>query len=153
MAAYTFWTALIIVALAALRYGDRSARMVACAYVLAALASGLLWPAIGRYRHVEWTVFVVDLLLAVFLVTVALDIRRWWVVCASVLQIVTVLGHVAKAIKPDIWPLAYAWMMQASSFPSLLALAGGIAASHRQQNRPAARGWSVAGVDATPGIH
>ena len=136
MVAVVFQACLLAVLVAAYRFGSRPERIVASAYALAALASALLrTAAAGRYQHPEWGVLGIDLLLLATLFAVSLRSDLWWPICATALQLITVLGHLAKILKPETWPLAYAWMIQASSFPSLAALAVGIASRLRRSSK------------------
>lgn len=137
MTQLVFQFCLLAVLVAALRYGGRPERLGACAYVVAALATELLRTADAwRYEHLQGGVFAVDLLLLAALLALSLRFDLWWPMCATALQLTTVLGHVAKILKPEIWPLAYAWMMQASSFPSLIVLMAGILASRSRRRTP-----------------
>jgi hypothetical protein len=136
--AYIFRGSLLALVVAAFLVGGRTERLVATAYALAAVSSEVLRSTVSvRYHQLELGVFLVDLLLLAALLTVSLRSETRWPLCATALQIVTVLGHVAKLLKPEIWPLAYAWMMQASSFPSLAVLAFGIATSRRRRAKHA----------------
>ena len=133
MFALVFRLSLATLVVVSLRAGDRGTKVVALALAFAAVATELLRSAAShRYEHLEWGVFGVDLALFLTLLLIALAVGRPWMICIASLQLVTVLGHVAKVINPTIWPLAYAWMMQASSFPSLVLLLVGIVTAQRR---------------------
>lgn len=130
-----FWTSLVLVAACAWRWGGDPERKVAAMYLLAAIATLLVRPAVAiRYREVEVAVFVIDALLLLGLAVVAVRSDRWWPVCAAALQALTVLAHVGKVVNPDLWRYGYQLMAVWAAWPTVGLLAAGVW-SHRRRAR------------------
>lgn len=128
-----FWVLLPTVLLAAFRWGGSAERAGASLYVLAALITLAVRPAWNvRYQNVEIGVLAIDVSLLIGLATIVYRTERRWPIVATALQAVSVLAHVAKALNPAFWRLAYALMSGASSYPTLAVLAVGIW-THRQR--------------------
>jgi hypothetical protein len=123
-----FRALLFLMCLAAITWGGRYERSAAALYAIAAWASHQLKdPLPHRFSGVQSGVLLVDLALLAGLGVIALRSDLWWPQFSASLQLLTTLAHVAKWMEPNgIWRLAYYWMAQASSFPSLIILAFGI---------------------------
>lgn len=130
-----FWLLLLAVWAIARRFGGWPEKSAATMYVVAAGASELLvrlQPL--HHQRVDPGLFLIDAMLLTGLGLIALRTDLWWPLLSSALQLTTVLGHVAKALNSHVWGLAYAWMIQASAFPSLIVLA--FAIYQRVRTRP-----------------
>jgi hypothetical protein len=131
-----FWASLISVTLAAYRWGAAPERAVASMYLLAAVATTVAHPAISvRYRDVELAVFLIDALLLAGLVFISIRADRWWPLCATALQILTVLSHVGKIVNPALWRYGYQLMAVWASWPTVVILAVGIWRERQRQRQ------------------
>lgn len=141
MAIYTdlFWVLLPIVCVLALTWGGGPERAGALIYIAAAAATFLFRSdAPERYHGVEPHLLIIDLLMLVGLGILVTRSRRWWPIWAMAFQAISTIAHVAKALNPHLWRLGYAIMAEASSYPTLLALAAGTWLHYRRA-RPAKR--------------
>lgn len=133
-----FWASLILVFLAAYRWGGTPERTVAGMYLLAAVATTAAHPAIAvRYRDVELLVFLIDAFLLAGLVIVSIRADRWWPLCATALQMLTVLSHVGKIVNPNLWRYGYQLMAVWASWPTVVILAVGIWRERQRTRRRA----------------
>lgn len=132
-----FWLCLPALSLAAMQWGGPPEKAASLLYVAAAiltLAVRPLWSV--RYHNVEIGVFAIDLGLLFSLAVIASKVDRVWPIIATALQAISVLAHVAKALNPSFWRLAYAMMAGASSYPTLIVLAVGIWHHRRRKVSP-----------------
>lgn len=133
-----FWIILILVCGAAARWGGRPERTAGALYLVAAAATVLVRPAlVHRYAHVETAVLTIDLALMLGLLIVTIRTDRWWPICATAFQTLTVLSHIGKVLNPSLWRYGYQLMAVWSAVPSLLPLLIGIitAAQHQSKKR------------------
>lgn len=131
---FLFWSSLLAVAFAAHRWGEWPERAVAALYVGSAVATALLRPTITlRYQNVEVAVFLIDVCLFCGLAVVALRADRWWPLCATALQVMTLLSHVGKAVNPHLWRYGYQLMAVWAAWPMVGLLALGIWRCHRRR--------------------
>ena len=93
---------------------------------------------------------VVDAALFAGLCLVVLREDRWWPIASAALQLVTMLGHVAKIVDPTIGRMAYFSTVVGSSVPSLILLMIGIANHARRDGRKQQSGCSKTTVCDTP---
>lgn len=122
-----FWSSLIIVSVGCFRWGGRPEKLVAIMFFGAAIASSLLRPALAfRYRDVEIGVFLIDVCLLAGLVWVTVRADRWWPLCVTALQVLTVLSHVGKALNPALWRYGYQLMATWAAWPMVGVLAIGV---------------------------
>lgn len=120
--AYAFWR------------GGRDERLVATVCVVANFLSyALLRPTTLSYSTVELGVLTVDLLALGVFTHVALRTDRFWPLWVSGLQLTTSIGHILKAINPDLLPLAYAAALRFWSYPILLILFVGTWRDYRRR--------------------
>ena len=128
-----FWFCLPAVVVAAMRWGGTPERSAALLYLLAAIFTVAIRPAWPiRYHDVELGVFAIDLGLLIGLAVIAYKAELWWPIFATALQGISVLAHLAKALNPSFWRLAYAMMAGASSYPTLVLLVVGIWTNQRR---------------------
>ena len=133
-----FWSSLILVSLAAYRWGGTPEKAVAAMYLLAAVATVVVHPATTvRYRNVEMGVFLIDACLLAGLCVVSVRADRWWPLCATALQLLTVLSHVGKAVNPGLWRYGYQLMAVWAAWPTVGLLALGVWRHHRRTRRTA----------------
>lgn len=74
------------------------------------------------FRGVELGVMAVDAVMLAALVTIALHADRFWPLWLSALQAFGIVGHLAKAIAPDILPDVYLTAHAFSAYPGLILL-------------------------------
>lgn len=103
--------------------GAAPERLVAAAFVAAAVGTaltGLNLPVAGQTR---WGVFAVDTALFAVLVVIALNARRLWTLPVASFQLLTVLAHVVNIILPGDrpWPYAASITITSLLMPPLLA--------------------------------
>jgi hypothetical protein len=117
----------------ALVKGTRDARIVALVCIVATFASSVVKaPVQASYSSVESGVLIVDLLTFAGFAFVALRSDRFWPLWVSGLQLTTSLGHVLKAVQPDLLPMAYAAALRLWSYPILIILAVAVWRSERR---------------------
>ena len=122
-----FWSSLAIVSYGCFRWGGKPEKSVAIMFFGAAIATSLLRPSVAfRYRDVEIGVFLIDACLLAGLVWVTVRADRWWPLCATALQSLTVLSHVGKAVNPALWRYGYQLMATWASWPMVAVLAVGV---------------------------
>ena len=122
-----FWSSLLLVSLGSFRWGGRPEKAVSVMFLGAAIVTSLIRPAASiTYRDVEVGVFLVDALLLAGLVWVTVRADRWWPICATALQVLTVLSHAGKAVNPNLWQYGYQLMAVWASWPMVAVLAVGV---------------------------
>lgn len=119
--AYAFWRG---------RSDERWAAAVCLAASLISVA--LLGPVQLRYSGVEVGVLIVDLLTFFAFTWIALRSQRFWPLWISGLQLTTGMGHLLKAIAPDLLPIAYAAALRLWSYPILIILLIGTWRTHQR---------------------
>lgn len=111
---------------------------VATMLMSAAVLTVLLRPAFAtRYDGIDWKMAAIDVLLVVGLVFHAAGSGRWWVICATALQLISTTAHMARAVTPGMWRLGYQVMEEASSYPTILLVGWGVLARYRRTRRDA----------------
>lgn len=135
---------LFLVSFYAIARGGKPERYAAYLYLAAFAASALSaqWGA-ELYHSINWGIFVIDLILAVSLGTLALHANRYWTLWASSIQIVGVLAHLAKMLVPEIAATAYEVTLLVWSYAAMPVL---VAATYRHRRRILSQGidleWS-----------
>ncbi len=124
---------LLLASLYAFWRGGQPEKSAAMLYVGAYVASYFA-VSISRqfYSSFELGIFAVDVALAAALIALALRANRYWTLWAASIQIISVLGHMAKLIIPQILAPAYAMTLIIWSYASLPLL---IAATMRHHQR------------------
>ena len=123
---YIYWAVLCIICGYAFWQGRRDERVVASVCFIASVASLLAlnqWH--GRYSDVEHRLLIVDLATLSLFVAVALRSGRFWPLWVAGLQLTTSMGHLLKAMAPDLLPVAYGAALRVWSYPILIILAIG----------------------------
>ncbi len=122
-----FWVFLLVTAASAYSWGAVPEKLVATLYLLASLATVVARPALSiRYGAVEVPVFVVDFLLLIGLAFVTSRSNRWWLICVTALQGMTVLAHIGKMLNPNLLRLGYQMMATWAALPEVALLAIGV---------------------------
>lgn len=120
----------------ALWRGNRDARVVAIACVLATLATHLaLAPLRERYSSVEEGVLLVDTLTLLVFIFVALRSDRFWPLWVAGLQLTTAIGHALKGVHLELLPHAYGAALRFWSYPVLVILVIGTFRNQRRLSR------------------
>ena len=142
-----FWGLLLASCVAARIWGGDAERRVATMYLVAAVATVVIRPALPfRYGGVEAGVFFVDAMLLAGLASVVASSREWWVACALALHCVSVLGHVGRWLNPNLLRLGYQLMAEWTAWPTLLLLTCATlarAVRRRPRRRATSAGYSV----------
>lgn len=113
---YVFWVLFLGSVLLAFAIGSSPERVVAGTLLAAAVATVLVRsPWAVRYEHIETGVAAVDVFLCVALLLVALRANRFWPMPVASLQLLTVLGHLGKAVNPALHAGGYILLI---TFPS-----------------------------------
>lgn len=132
-AVFAFWACLLLVFVAAWRWGGSAERTVATMYLLAALLTlAARFPGTSRFTTLQVVPAAIDVALLIGLVIVAVRVDRWWPIWSAALQLTTVLGHIAMMQGAGTKPFAYFMTVVSSAFPSLILLAVGIL-NHRRR--------------------
>lgn len=128
-----FNSLLLAVCSYALWRGRFEERLTAIVCVSATIATVLLkGPVRLSYSSVEVGVLIVDLATFAAFTFIALRSDRFWPLWVSGLQLTTSIGHLLKAIQPDLVPIAYAAAGRIWSYPILIILAVGTWRVHRR---------------------
>lgn len=93
-----------------------------------------------RFTSIEIGVFAVDTAMLVAFFALALAADRFWPIWMTAMQAVSVMGHGAMAVSPDLIPWAYAFAVAVLSYPMMILLA---VATKRHRQRLAASGADV----------
>jgi hypothetical protein len=130
---------LAAVVIYALWRGRSEERLTAIACLLATVATVLVkGPIRLTYTSVEFGVLLVDLATLAVFTFVALRSERFWPLWVSGLQLTTSIGHLFKAIDPNLIPIAYAAAARVWSYPILIIIAVGTWRAHKRgPERPA----------------
>jgi hypothetical protein len=101
-------------------------RIGAALYALAVAATHLiLITDTGRWRHVEFGVLIVDVLLFASFTALALRANRFWPIWVSAFLGLGILGHLARWAGPTVIWWAYAVILSMWSYPILAIIALG----------------------------
>lgn len=87
-----------------------------------AIAIGLRGSRTGHFIRVEHGILLVDSLMLVALAGIAVAADRFWPLWMTALHAFGVVGHIAKAIAPDILPNVYHAAHLFSAYPGLMLL-------------------------------
>lgn len=79
----------------------------------------------GRFRHEEYGLFAVDVLVFVALAIIAFRSTRWWPLLLAGLQLDGVLVHLIHFVAPNTIPIAYLNATGLWAYPMVFILAGG----------------------------
>lgn len=121
--------------------GGQPERIAGAAFLIAVAATVTVYSDYpSRFAEVEVGVMVIDVLLCLVLFGIAMFADRGWIFVVTGLQLATVAVHVAKLLKPDIIPVAYAVMIASFSYPMLALLAVG---TFRHQRRLRRTGYDL----------
>lgn len=119
--------------------GGAPERMAAAAWALASiLSAAAVVFQLGSYETLQVGVFGIDLALLVFLIWLSLRADRIWPLLMTGVHLFGVMTHVAKALKPDLHPWAYAVGQAGGSYIILATITVG-AARHRWRVRQTGR--------------
>ena len=104
-----YWSLLSgLLALVWLR-GGLPERLVASAWAVASiLSTAAVVLRLGAYESLQFGVFMVDLALLGFLGWLSLKADRQWPLWVTGFHLVGVMTHIAKVLKPELHPWAYA---------------------------------------------
>lgn len=131
-----FWSSLSIVSFACFKWGEEPEKAVAAMFLAAAVATPLVRSAVAfRYRDVEIGVLLIDASLLAGLVLVTVRADRWWPLCVTALQVLTVLSHVGKAVNPALWRYGYQLMATWAGWPMVSILAIGVLRCRHRRRR------------------
>lgn len=125
--------------------GGAPERLASAAMLAATVATMLSNAAmVHAFRKVEWPLLWIDIGLLAALVLIALFADRFWPIWIAALQGLTVAGHAARAVDPQILPYAYWLMLGKISYPMIALLAIAIERHQwrKQQGYPEAA-WSI----------
>ena len=137
-----FWlteAALLLLLALALRRGGQPEKWIAIALTVAFFLDTALHLILGHagFRTFDSLIFVPDAGIFGVELWVALRANRWWPLCATALQLIVVIGHVAKLLQIKGLPEVY-WGM--TTLPLYLQLGVLLAGIYAHSNRVAARG-------------
>jgi hypothetical protein len=110
--------------------GKFDERVIATACVLANFAT---FGVRSQYSDIEAGVLIVDMATLAVFTYVALRSDRFWPLWVSGLQLTTSIGHILKAMQPDLIPFAYAAALRFWSYPILIILAVGTWRHHQRR--------------------
>ena len=103
--------------------GGAPERVVAAAFIAAAIASFVAQPLVrGGYDDTEFGLLLIDVALLAVLVAVALWANRFWPIWIAAFQLFALLVHVTMLYEQDILPLVYFVVISRIAYPMLLML-------------------------------
>ena len=123
---------LLLCCVYALWRGGAPERIASITFLAADALSVAVVSAGIRFRHEEYGVFVIDLLMLLALSKLAFQSRRWWPLVLAGLQLDGVLVHLMHFTAPQTVPIAYLNATALWSYPMVLILAAG---TWRHQSR------------------
>lgn len=126
MLAPVFLFVLAIVAIYAIVWGGGPERAMAAV----CLSATILDPVVHIVTPLEYSQMdpghlVVDLFAFVGFLAISLRAKRFWPLCVTSLQLISLVAHFAKLVDVSIVPRAYFVMQAASSHPLLITIAIG----------------------------
>ena len=103
--------------------GGAPERAVAAIMILGVAATRLTLSSPSlRYRHVDTTILMIDLLVLVGFLTVALKADRRWPMAITALHGMSVAAHAARGVSPEMIRVVYKTIMVAWAYPQLALL-------------------------------
>lgn len=133
MSPILYWPLLMLACGYALLRGGPYERAVAVICIAGTFASVSLHPLQGRYADVAMGELAIDLAVLACFVAVAMVSDRFWPLWVAGLQLTSSMGHLFKAIQPDLLPHAYAAAVRFWSYPLLIILLVGSWRSYRRR--------------------
>lgn len=130
--------ALVLLALAAWRYGKGPERWTAYTLLGMLAVSETYLAVVGRRSlrtEVDPGMFAIDLIATVILVTVALRANRTYTLWIAGFQIIALMAHFAKELASQISPISYFIMTVGPSYLQIFALAAGLLIHLRRERR------------------
>jgi hypothetical protein len=116
-----------------------------------ALTVAAAWESSNRFGSLEVGILVVDIAALAAFVVLALRANRFWPLWVAALQLLATAGHLAKLLEPNMIRWAYAFLLGAGSYPTLLLFALG---TFRHQQRlkkfGVDRSWSSSWLRSGP---
>ena len=137
-----FWlteAALLLLLALAIRRGGQPEKWIASTIPLSFFLGAILIAARGpeEFWAFDPLLFVIDAGIFGVELWVALRANRWWPLCATALQLIVLIGHIAKALQIRGLPQVY-WGM--TTLPLYLQLGVLLAGIYAHAGRVAARG-------------
>ena len=128
-----FRVLLVLACAVAFKWGGRAERAVAVLYLIATILSHLAYVKTKfDFDRIVVPLVVIDLALLIGLLVVSTRFKRWWLILASAMQLLTCLGHTAKALDPvSTTAMGYFMMLVSSSYPAVILLMIGVWQHHR----------------------
>jgi hypothetical protein len=107
----------------ALRRGGEPERAVAIILILMAISDPLVHVVTPeKFTVLDPGHFIIDLVGWIAMLSIALRAKRFWPLCVSALQTISLIAHITKFLDYSIHPVAYGIMQVASSYPLLITL-------------------------------
>lgn len=140
-----YWTLLAGTLVFVLWRGGQPERTAIVAWTAASLLStGSVELRLGSYDSVQFGVFAIDIVLLAAFVWLALRADRVWPLWVTGFHLVGVLTHVAKVLKPDLHPWAYAIGQAGGGYLVLAAITiGTLRHSTRVRKSGPERSWKA----------
>jgi len=110
---------------------ERVAALLLLAGLIGSLSVGVFHLP-GNFRSVPVALALVDLGLAIGLIILATKANRLWPIPAAACQVITVLGHAAKFVAPEMFAGGYALLITIWSWPIVGLLLYGAYRHHRR---------------------
>lgn len=133
---YAFLPLCLLSLVLAWRWGGTTERIAAWSFVIATLAQQLGHRIAGpAFSHFEPLMALIDAALFGTLLWLSFGDPRRWLLIASALQLLSLLGHFARLMTGHMMPLAYAILMGSGGYPTQFLLIGGIIAFHRRHQK------------------
>jgi hypothetical protein len=131
-----YFVLLFLVSAYAFIRGRFDERFAAGTCLVASIASVVaMSPLTSRYSHVEFGVFVVDLLTLAAFTGLALRSERFWPLWVAGLQLTTLVAHALKAVELELLPHAYAAAARLWVYPIFLIIVVGTWRSNHRERR------------------
>lgn len=133
---YVFWALLLVTCGYALWRGRKYEQLSALICIAASVGSVMLhYVERGGYEWIPLSDLVIDTLVLLAFVGIALVSDRFWPLWVAGLQLTISMSHLFKAIKPELYPMAYAAAERFWSYPTLVIIAIGAWRQHQRRRR------------------
>lgn len=128
----------LILLLASLGYvlwrGEKAERAGVSAIAIGSVLSALAASSAGMWRHGEIGIFLVDVALLFALIVITGYSKRFWPPWLTAFQIVAVATHIARFLRPNTLPMAYAVAEQLWVVPMQLILVSVVYRHHCERS-------------------
>ena len=140
-----YFAAILLVFLAAQRYGEGPEKWMAGTILAMTLSSKAYLSIFGRHAQlmeVDLGLLLIEVIVAAVMVAVALRANRMYTLWMAGFQIIALLAHFARELADQISPIAYVMMYVGPSYLQIITLGLGIWLHYKRVQRHGSyRSW------------